>query len=156
MVKPREWPILRADATVSDGIKILRIFTEESKLEHGYSTPLVLDENSDLLGFVRLVDVLRSVRHVWSGAAGQRVPEKAPVLIRDLVIKFAGSVTPEDSILKALDIMVDNSVSLVPVMTDHKLLGIVKLSDAFDTVAALLFDEQDPEERSRLMSRIHF
>jgi hypothetical protein len=45
----------------------------------------------------------------------------------------------------------DHNVSQVPVMQEGKLQGIVKLSDIFNTVAALLFDEQDPDERNRLL-----
>lgn len=71
--------------------------------------------------------------------------------LKELVIPFAGTVQPNDSILKALDIMMDHNVSQVPVMQEGKLQGIVKLSDIFNTVAALLFDEQDPDERNRLL-----
>ena len=45
----------------------------------------------------------------------------------------------------------DHNVSQVPVMENGKIQGMVKLSDIFNTVAALLFDEQDPEERQRLL-----
>ncbi len=56
MILPREWPQLRAETDVSTAIKILRIISEEHKLEHGHSTPLVMDENFQLLGFVHLTD----------------------------------------------------------------------------------------------------
>ena len=78
------------------------------------------------------------------------MPE-ATTKLKDLVVPFAGTVQPGDSILKALDMMMDHNVSQVPVIKDGKLQGIVKLSDIFNTVAALLFDEQDPEERNRLL-----
>jgi predicted transcriptional regulator len=81
---------------------------------------------------------------------------KADMPLREIVTRFAGSVTSQDSILKALDIMMDNDVSLVPVMKDGKLEGIIKLGDIFNTVSALLFDEQNPTERSRLLDEYHF
>ena len=62
MIPRNEWPQLRAEATIADAIKALRIVTEDRKLEHGHSTPLVLDDNYDLLGFVDLSDLLKSVR----------------------------------------------------------------------------------------------
>ena len=52
MINRNEWPQLRADTDIRTAIKILRIVTEEKKLEHGHSTPLILDENYNLLGFV--------------------------------------------------------------------------------------------------------
>jgi CBS-domain-containing membrane protein len=151
MVNRNEWPQLRSDMDVSTAIKILRIITEDQKLEHGHSTPLIMDENYNLLGFVHLTDLLKSVRHIWEKADGTgELPAGTPKL-KELVAPFAGTVEMEDSIIKALDIMMDHNVSQVPVMDNGKIQGMVKLSDIFNTVAALLFDEQDPEERHRLL-----
>ncbi len=147
------WPLLRADADVTVAIKILRIFSEDEKLEHGHSTPLVLDDDYNLLGFVHLTDLLKSIRHLWDKTEAQGDLDKATIPLKDLVIPFAGWVGPNDSILKALDIMLDHGVSVVPVMSDHKLQGVVKLGDIFNTVAALLFDKEIPAERERLISR---
>lgn len=155
MHRPNNWPILRGAADVRYAIKVLRIVTEDRKLDLGHSTPLVMDDNGNLLGFIHLTDLLRNVRHLCEKADAPCELDKATTLIKDLVTRFAGSVTAEDSILKALDIMIDNSVSLVPVMKDGRLEGIIKLSDIFDTVAELLFDEQNPEERGRLVGRFH-
>ena len=70
MIPRNEWPQLRAETTIADAIKVLRIVTEDRKLEHGHSTPLVLDDNYDLLGFVHLSDLLKSVRQ-YLLAAGE-------------------------------------------------------------------------------------
>jgi CBS domain containing-hemolysin-like protein len=146
MINRNEWPQLSADIDVSTAIKILRIISEEKKLEHGHSTPLILDENYNLLGFVRLTDLLKSLRHLWKKTDQPCELDQAAIHLKDLAIPFKGSVQEDDSILKALDIMLDNDVSLVPVIEDGKLQGIVKLSDIFNTVAALLVDEQDSDE----------
>jgi CBS domain-containing protein len=151
MINRNEWPQLRADTDIRTAIKILRIVTEEKKLEHGHSTPLILDENYNLLGFVRLTDLLKSVRHLCEKTEEPCELDKAVRPVKELAIPFKGSVNEEDNILKALDIMLDNDVSLVPVVKDGKLHAIVKLSDIFNTVAALLFDEADPAERHRLL-----
>ncbi|MGO9568636.1 MAG: HPP family protein [Desulfomonilaceae bacterium] len=156
MINRNEWPQLRADTDIRTAIKILRIVTEENKLEHGHSTPLVLDDNYTLLGFVRLTDLLKSVRHLCGKADEPCELDEAVKPVKELVIPFKGSVQEGDNILKALDIMLDNDVSLVPVISDGKLQGIVKLSDIFNTVAALLFDEQDPDERHRLLGDYHW
>lgn len=153
MIHRKEWPQLRADLDVSTAIKILRIVTEDKKLEYGHSTPLVLDENYNLLGFVHLIDLLMSVRHVWENSTQSVASDKSDTTLRDLAISFVGSIDLDDSILKALDVMMYHRVSLVPVMKEGKLQGILKLSDIFNKVAALLFDEKDPEERGRLLQR---
>lgn len=156
MHRPAAWPIFRGGADVRQAIKLLRILTEEEKLEHGHSTPLVLDDDGSLLGFVHLTDLLRNVRHLCDKTEVPCELDKATTLLKDLVTRFAATVEPEDSILKALDIMTDHGVSLVPVMKDGALRGIVKLSDVFNTVAALLFDERNPEERHRLLTHYHW
>ncbi len=152
MTHPNTWPQLRADTSVGDAIKILRIMTEDHKLEQGHSTPLVFDDEYRLLGFVRLTDLLKNVREMCEfGSDESCALEKVSRPIKEIARQFAGSVEGSDSILKALDIMLDHEVSLVPVITKGRFEGIVKLSDIFNTVSALLFDEQDPSARSQLV-----
>jgi CBS-domain-containing membrane protein len=150
MVNRNEWPQFRSDMNVSTAIKLLRIITEDQKLEHGHSTPLIMDENYDLVGFVHLIDLLKTVRPLCDKPDEPcQLPEDTK--LKELVVPFAGTVHRDDSILKALDIMMDHNVSQVPVMDKGKLEGMIKLSDIFNTVAALLFDEQDPDERHQLL-----
>lgn len=156
MIPSSEWPQFRANTPVSTAIKILRILSEDEKLEHGHSTPLVLDDDYKPLGLIRLVDLLKNVRHLCEQTGKPAELGAATTPVKDLVIPFAGSVEPEDSILKALDIMMDHGVSLVAVTKDGKLNGMVKLSDIFNTVASLLFDEEDPEKRSQIMKHLHW
>jgi CBS-domain-containing membrane protein len=151
MVNRNEWPQFRSDMDVSTAIKLLRIITEDQKLEHGHSTPLIMDDKYNLLGFVHLIDLLKAIMPLCEKTDEACDLTGATMRLQELVIPFAGTVQADDSILKALDIMMDHKVSQVPVMQQGKLQGIVKLSDIFNTVAALLFDEQDPEERNRLL-----
>ncbi len=156
MTPPNQWPQIRGDADVYTAIRLLRIITEDRKLEHGHSTPLIMDENYNLIGFVHLTDLLKSIKHMWEkkDEATPKEGRQYP-LVKDLAVRFQGSVGPEDSILKALDIMLEHNVSLVPVMKNGKLEGMIKLSDIFNEVAALLFDEEDPDEKHRLLRDYH-
>jgi CBS-domain-containing membrane protein len=158
MIEPRNWPLLRADITASQAIKTLRIISEESKLERGHSVPFVLDDDYKPLGFIHLVDLLKSIRHLCDKQDGPCELDSAETKLRDLVTAFAGTVGPNDSILNAIDIMMDKGVSVVPVIADSKLVGILKLSDVFNTVAAILFDADIPNDRDELlrMGRVHW
>ena len=149
------WPLLRGEASVEQAIKVLRIVTEDKKIEYGHSTPLVLDDDGNLTGFVHLFDLLGNVRHLCEKTDAPCELDKATTPIKDLVVRFEGFVTPQDSILKAIDIMMDKRISMLPVMDQGKIKGIVKLSDVFSTVAAVLFDEENPEERKKLVRRFH-
>ena len=42
MTLPNEWPQIRGEADVCTAIKLLRIVTEDKKLEHGHY-PLIMD-----------------------------------------------------------------------------------------------------------------
>jgi len=128
--------------------------TEDEKLEHGHN-PLIMDENFNLMGFVHLADLLKRVKHLWSEEGQRSHKEIHYPLVKELVVPFAGSVHPEDGILKALDIMMEHNISMVPVMADGRLEGMIKLSDVFNTVAGLLFDEDDTEEKRRLLRDYH-
>jgi CBS domain containing-hemolysin-like protein len=156
MIPRNEWPQLRAETTIGDALKVLRIVTEDRKLEHGHSTPLVLDDNYDPLGFVHLADLLKSVRHLCLQPDHPCELEKTTAPLRDLVVPFAATVEESESILKALDIMMDHCVSLAPVMGEGKLKGLIKLSDIFNAVAALLLDEHDPEAKGRIVKHYHW
>jgi CBS-domain-containing membrane protein len=156
MILRNEWPQLRAETTIGDALKVLRIVNEDRMLEHGHSTPLVLDDNYDLLGFVHLSDLLKSVRPFCLQPDRPCELDKATTPLRELVVRFAGTVAENDSIIRALDIMMDHCVSLVPVMGEGKLKGLVQLSDIFSTVATLLFDVQDLEERDRLVKHFNW
>jgi CBS domain-containing protein len=155
MMPPGAWPLIRAEADVSTTIKILRIISEDKKLEHGHSTPLVMDDDYKPLGFVHLTDLMKAVRHLCDKVDEPCDIGRATTRVRELVTAFVGSVAPDDSILKALDIMMDHNVSLVPVLKDGKLQGLVKLSDIFNTLSGLLFNQVTPEEKRGLLRDFH-
>ena len=155
MVDRREWPQLRAATKIKDAIRILRILSEDKKLMHGHSTPLVLDDDYNLLGFIQLIDLLRSVRHLCDEEGKACELGKALNPVSDIVIEFGATVSPDESILQALDVMVNGRFSLLPVTEKGKLLGLVKLSDVFNTVAALLFDQEEPKDQSLLSRFLH-
>jgi CBS domain-containing protein len=75
--------------------------------------------------------------------------------IREIVVPFAATVEATDSMMTALDIMMEHRISLIPVLKEKKLIGIIKLSDIFNTVASLLFDKQILDQKEVLMRRFH-
>lgn len=155
MISRNEWPQLRAGTPIRNAVRILRILSEEQKILHGHSTPLVLDDDYNLLGIIRLTDLLRSIRHLCDDPDRACNLDEATGPVSELVIQFPGRLAPEDSILEALDIMTNHGVSLLPVMDNGKLMGLIKLSDVFDKVAAILFDEPGSEERSWITQYLH-
>ena len=155
MIHRNEWPQLRAETQIKDAIRILRILSEDKKLVRGHSTPLVLDDDYNLLGFIKLTDLLRSIRHLCNKEDEACELGKAIRPISDIVIPFTATVEPETSILEALDIMTNSGAGLLPVMKDGRLQGLIRLGDIFNQVAALLFDAEEPPERSWITRYLH-
>lgn len=155
MLHRNRWPQLRGDTPVRDAITVLRVLTKDTNLTHGRSTPLVLDEHYNLLGLVTLVGLLDSVRHLCDKTEEPCELGKATRPVSEIVIPFPAQVDMDDSILKALDLMVEHDISLIPVMRDGKLQGMIHLSDIFNTVAHLLFDKETPAESGWIWKHLH-
>jgi hypothetical protein len=51
--------------------------------------------------------------------------------------------------------MMDNGISLIPVMKHGKLVGMLQLADVFNRVAAILFDEEIPNDRGWIARYVH-
>ncbi len=155
MIHRNEWPQFRAATKIKDAIRILRILSEDDKLLHGHDTPLVLDDSYRLLGYIQLTDLLRGVRHLCEDTDKACELGRAVSPVEELVIPFPASVSPDDSILQALDVMTNHGVSLLPVMSEGKLKGLIKLSDIFNAVAHLLFDEEGGEGEGWFRKWLH-
>jgi CBS domain-containing protein len=146
IINRNQWPQFRASTPIKDAIRILRILSEDEKLAHGHDTPLVLDDEYRLLGYVTLIDLLRNIRHLVEDPGRACELGKAVSPVSEIVREFAAELKPDDSILSALDIMASKGVSLLPVLENGKLKGLIKLSDIFNKVAHLLFDEEVEDE----------
>lgn len=151
MIDKREWPQFRADTLVKDAIKILRILTEDDKLLHGHSNCLIMGKGYELVGKVRLIDLLKCVRPMCDDVSQACELESVLQAVKEIVEKFPCALEPDDNILHALDLMILHDVEMLPVIDSGKLVGLIKLPDIFGKLAALLFDVTDPGERERLM-----
>ena len=155
MIKPNEWPLLSADMDVESAVKILRIVTEDKKLLQGHSTPLVMNSQYKLVGFVHLIDLLSQVRPMCSSSNCADAVARPTALVSEITTPFTVTVRPADSILKALDIMMKHRVSLIPAIEKDRLEGIIKLSNIFNTVASILFDAEIVDQKEILMKRFN-
>jgi CBS domain-containing protein len=116
---------------------------------------LVLDEHYNLLGVVTLVGLLESVRHLCEKSDEPCKLGKATWPVSEIVIPFPAHVEADDGILKALDLMVEHDISLIPVMKGGKLQGLIQLSDIYNTVAHLLFDKDFPKDHGWIRKFLH-
>lgn len=103
MIKRNEWPQLRAATPIRDAVRILLgnlvgSLSEEKKIAHGNSTPLVPDDEYNLFGFIRLTDLLRSIRHLCDDPDKACNLDEARGPVSAPVIPFAGRLSSDEGV----------------------------------------------------------
>ncbi|NPA85763.1 MAG: CBS domain-containing protein [Crenarchaeota archaeon] len=94
--------------------------------EEGIGSLVVVDEEGNVVGIVTERDVVDAV--------AKGVSYDAPV--SEVMTPDVMTVTPETSVLKALEMMRMHGVRHLPVATDDELVGMVSLRDLAFAVAA--------------------
>lgn len=141
---------------------------EKSELDIGgrKSLPrvvLVFDEQYNLMGMVRRRDIMRGLepeflakrprrgsRDVFDvkvdpnlaeltfDKLAQRFLEQAERPVSDVMVRIVATAQHDDHIMKVIYQMVDNNVSLLPVLKENQVVGVVRSVDVFHEIAKLL------------------
>ena len=100
----------------------------------------VEDDKHRLVGLVSYRSILRMVSEFGTERVSEPVPVKSIMEVDPI------TVTPETPTLQAIDIMRDNGVSCLPVVTNGKLVGLVSEAD-FMPIAYQLLQSKLTEEQ---------
>jgi CBS domain-containing protein len=104
-------------------------------------------EGQRLVGIFTERDVLR--------LAGEG-PEFADVNVGDVMTRNPVTISPDDEILAAAQLMSERRIRHLPIVQGDNLLGIVGIREVMRTLVERLWRTQDPEARERareLLSR---
>jgi CBS domain-containing protein len=104
-------------------------------------------EGQRLVGIFTERDVLR--------LAGEG-PEFADVSVGDVMTRNPVTISPDDEILAAAQVMSERRIRHLPIVQGDNLLGIVGIREVMRTLVERLWRTQDPEARERareLLSR---
>jgi acetoin utilization protein AcuB len=74
------------------------------------------------------------------------------LLVQDIMTREPLTVTPDTSLIDAYELMTDNEIRRLPVLSADELVGIVTLSDILGTIPSLLADA-DVETKLLLSAR---
>lgn len=164
MIPLQEYPHVSRSCTIREVIELM----EKSQLEVGgqKSLPrvvLVFDDDNKLLGTVRRRDILRalepsfllsepmqyrkklfdvrvdpnlaeiSYEKVLSG-----IQKRADRLISEVILPILVTVDYDDHIIKVIYEMVDNNLSLLPVLKQGQVVGVVRSVDVLHEVAQIV------------------
>jgi len=124
---------------------------------------LIFDEKYQLLGMARRRDILRGLESelVDTGLSEskgqnyilktdpnllellsekwiQNLKERAERPVSDIMLPITATVEHDDHILKIIYNMVDKNLSLIPVVKDKRIVGVVRSVDVFHEVAKLI------------------
>jgi CBS domain-containing protein len=64
-----------------------------------------------------------------------RVIKNSDIKVKQVMLKIRGTIREEDDLLKALNLMYGNKVTVLPVYKNEELVGVLRESDLFLTVA---------------------
>ncbi|OIO64707.1 hypothetical protein AUJ68_04975 [Candidatus Woesearchaeota archaeon CG1_02_57_44] len=129
--------------------------------------PVVLDKK--LEGIITLHDMVTKYGPQHKMRKGDLAGEKvkmAKVRVKDIMTRQPITCTPDDTVQKVIGIMVDKSITAIPVVDGDLLAGIITkhdllrpLAEAKDTTSGLEVEAQglqdlDPFERSRVQGEL--
>ena len=123
---------------------------------------LVFDEAYQLLGICRRRDVLRGLEPSFmdgktapfrklfevkadpnlsefsSDKVVKGMREQAERPVSDVMMPIQATVDVEDHVMKAISEMVENNLSLLPVLRDNKVVGVIRSVEVFHEISKLI------------------
>jgi len=125
--------VANPDVTVKEAAKIMTQYRIGS---------LIVMEDKKIVGIITELDIL------WKVVAGGLDPETTQ--IKDVMTKNVITVQANQTVEEAAELMVENEVKKLPVLDNHKLVGIVTATDLIsfqpkliDALAKMLLFRED-------------
>jgi CBS-domain-containing membrane protein len=164
MVPLEEYPCIPDTLTLGSAILEMAVQILRRKQLSLPRVALVFDENfSELLGMLRRRDIMRGLepKFLLSGSMeyGRKLfdvqvdpnlaeissdkivahmRQRADRPVRDFMIPIPATIDYDDHLMKAIYEMVDRNTSLLPVLKDGKVVGVVRSVDVLQEVALIL------------------
>ncbi|MDY6990855.1 MAG: CBS domain-containing protein, partial [Thermodesulfobacteriota bacterium] len=136
-----EYPHMPYWGTLREAIAQLNV-----AFETGHHTVLVFDEAYKLVGMLLEKDILRGLEPrfaehykegvpiLWDQLLKSGVEKQLDRPIKDFMSEAKATVDVEDKILKASHLMVHESLYLLPVMEEDRLIGVVRMGDILHAI----------------------
>ena len=164
MVKLTDYPHIPYWMTVRDAIAMIHSVYDE-KLGLGENRMvLVFDESYQLLGILRLKNLLAGVepkflrkddKSLYQGLAdanyaslsalvegtfSEKCKEEAKKPVSEVMMPIKVTVEVNDSLVKAAFVMLQAGFNLIPVMDGEKVAGVLRMSDVFNELTKIVIE----------------
>ncbi|MGB5621944.1 MAG: CBS domain-containing protein [Gammaproteobacteria bacterium] len=170
MVPTEKYPSAAADCSLREAARLLSDWHIDM---HGsVSMPrilLLIDHDGQLVSMVRRRDILRglapsflvasfsdhpeamfdvdvdpNLTELLSGRAEEKLRLKAEMPVSEIAHPIPAMVTADDPLIRVIQIMVRHDLSMVPVLDDGKVIGVVRTVEVLKEVSRSLADADDP------------
>jgi CBS-domain-containing membrane protein len=125
----------------------------EGKLEP--TTLLIFDEKYQLMGSLTMEDLIRGIEKKFVRAEGylskdwdtpvffegiftEGVKDEARKPVGDIMSPAKETVAPEDSIIRAIYLMIEKGLPLLPVIDQDVVQGVIRINEIFNEIASLV------------------
>jgi len=123
---------------------------------------LVFNEKYQIVGLLTLRDLLKGLEpgflkesdlvkadpalaFVMGDLFGPGMKKQAERPVSEVMGPIKVSVGPDDSLAKALFLMIHENVGMMPVIGDNRVLGMVRLTDIFMQISEAIMEKTAPE-----------
>jgi len=156
-----EYPAILSTATIHEAVEIFEDFQITVGTRQSLPrTLLVMNKQDHLVGLIRRRDLLRGLLPDY--LEGDRLTykkkwfdvkvdpnltelsfeklishfrERAERPVRDIMLTEIITINYGDNLLKAVSLIVDNDITLLPIMNNSKVVGVVRSVDVFNEIA---------------------
>lgn len=162
MIDVFEFPHIPHWFTIKQAMGIIKKSFVETEKSIFPQIVLVFDEKYNLMGTFTPRDIIKGLepklKHVTIKEAeiayvnedtlasfeanlfGSQAKELAEKPVSEIMIPAKTFVSPEDSILKAAFLMVHQNLVVLPVLENKKLVGVVRMLEAFDEISNIVLE----------------
>lgn len=162
MIPLKKYPHIPQWFTLRQAVAIVRESAFEGAGAFEPRTVLVFDEKHQLVGILTLRDLLKGLepgfyrerqlilsdptyKIIEGELLGPGMKRQAEKPVSEVMSPVKVSVKADDSLVKAIFLMVNEKVGMMPVLEEGKVVGIVRLTDIFLQVSQAILEQIDGE-----------
>jgi len=161
MISLQDYPHIPYWFTLRQAVALVRLSALKYAGQFEPRTILVFNEKYQIVGILTLRDILKGLEPaflkesdlvktdptlalVMGDMFGPGMEKQAENPVSTVMGPIKVSVKADDSLAKALFLMVKENVGMMPVMDDHRVAGMVRLTDLFLEISPAIIEKTTP------------